>query len=234
MPLPIECDNIDPSHRLQVSKAHKLPLLIDPSEMCALFAFLGAFEIFDVSRPVTEDEIVISHEAFLQAYDRYIENLGQNESEYRQYFSAVFSCSRKALYAQPLSSGKYLVKARSPVIQLQKHHFIYSDTFHSGVNSKESISWGIQFSYPRLYLDPKTKAIGKVDKGESFPNTELFEKCVRWVRNATLATPFLIGNQRKVEPMRLGEKCFAWINHHPGLSKRGLRVDSRKNPSLSH
>lgn len=224
--------HIDPQDRLQVSKSRKLPMLLDSSEMKELLAHLGEFEIFDVSRPVTEENFVISHEQFLQAYAQYVENLGQDESAFKPYFSAVFSCSRSALYAQPLTNGKYLIKAKSPVIQLQRHHFIYSDTFHSGVMGQESISWGVQFSYPQLYLDPHTKGIGKVDN--RFPNTELFKKCAEWVRNHTLPTPFLIGDQKKVEPMRLGKHCFTWINDHPGLKKRGLCVATGKNPPLSH
>ena len=134
----------------------------------------------------------------------------------------------------PLSNGKYLIKQKRPVIQLQRHHFIFTDSFHSGVISKESITWGIQFSYPQLFLDPKTKQIGKVEKNDTFPNTELFSRLAKWVRDNTVATPFVYEEKKMNQPMRLGKECFVWINHHPGLKKRGLYVASRKNPQVSY
>jgi len=45
----------------------------------------------------------------------------------------------------------------------------------------------------------------------------LFQKIKVWIRDNTRATPFLVDGERKNVPMRLGKKCFSWINTHPGL-----------------
>ncbi len=199
-----------------------------------LFSILSPFEIYDVSRPLSLDQAQISQDVFLHNYSQYVEGIQLanlvDETPLRPYFSAIFTSTSDVLYAQALSNGKYLVKSRLPVIQLQRHHFIFSETFHSGVMGKESITWGIQFSYPQLFLDPKTQSIGKVEKNENFPNTELFQRLAKWVRNHTSATPFVVGDQRINQPMRLGKQCFEWINHHPSLKEKKLYVANRKPP----
>lgn len=233
MPLPIEISSPGQEGVMQVSKSRKLPILIDLDEMEELFSFLGPFEIFDVSRKVTEDLAKISKHDFLKHYGAYIEGIKSgkliDEAPLRPYFSAIFTLTPDVLYAIPVGKNEYLIKAKRPVVQLQRHHFIFTDTFHSGVMGEESITWGIQFSYPQLFLDPKTSAIGKVEKNEAFPNTELFQNLAKWVRNFTSATPFVFEGKTINQPIRLGKKCFEWINNHPALKAKKLYVADRKN-----
>jgi len=234
--MPLDLSTPEKEGQLQVSKSRKLPILLDVSEMQSLFETLEPFHIFDVARPVSLEESEISKEDFLTNYARYVQGIKEGHliEENLPIFSSVFTSTRDVLYAMQLENGKVLIKPRLPVIQLQRHHFIYSDTFHSGVIGTDSVTWGIQFSYPQLYLDPQTRAIGKVDRSEKFPNTLLFQRLAKWTRDHTSATPFLIDGKRVNQPMRLGKNCFSWINNHPGLKIRGLHVEPRKNPSNTH
>jgi len=216
---------------LQASKSRKFPILIEREEMEALFDALGDFFLFDASRPQTIETAEISKKDFLQAYGEYISGIKRNElideGILRPLFSAVLTEDPALLYAMRLSNGKVLIKQRRPVIQLQRHHFIFSEvskTYHSGVIGEDSITWGIQFSYPQMYLDPKTRAISKVEKNALFPNTALFECLAKWVRHYTRATPFIYQGEKKNVPMRLGKQCFSWIQEHPGLKKNHLEV----------
>lgn len=235
MPLPIEISTSD--QRMQVSKSRKLPLLLDVDEMADLLNFLGNFEIYDVSRKVTAETAQISKADFLNAYRTYVQGIKSgeliDEAPLRPYFSAIFTVTPDVLYAIPVGKEEYLIKAKRPVVQLQRHHFIFTDTFHSGVMGAESITWGIQFSYPQLYLDPKTNAIGKVEKNPLFPNTELFASLAKWVREYTSPTPFIVHGKTSNQPIRLGKRCFGWINNHPSLKAKNLYVADRKNPQPS-
>ncbi|MDN3506986.1 MAG: hypothetical protein P0S96_07140 [Simkaniaceae bacterium] len=234
--MPLDLSTPEKEGQLQVSKSRKLPILLDTSEMQALFQNLEPFHIFDVARPVNLDEAEISKEDFLKSYALYIQGIKEGNliEENLPLFSSIFTSSPEVLYAMELKNGKVLIKPRLPVVQLQRHHFVYSDAFHSGVMGTDSITWGIQFSYPQLYLDPKTKSIGKVDRSEKFPNTLLFQRLAKWVRDHTSATPFEIEGKKVNQPMRLGKNSFSWINQHPGLKKKGLHVEPRKNPSNAH
>lgn len=238
MPLLIKSSPPNKEGILQVSKSRKLPLLIEEEEMRDLLDALGSFHLFDVSRPLLLEEAEIQKSVFLGHYASYIAGIKQghlvDEIPLRPFFSCAMSFSSDFFYAQQLPNGKYLVKSLLPVVQLQRHHFIYSDQFHFGVMGKGSITWGIQFSYPQFYLDPHTKEIGKVEKNERFPNTALFHTLSKWVRENTRPTPFLLEGKRTNQPIRLGKKCFSWINQHPKLKERGLHVEDRGNSSQIH
>lgn len=233
MSLPIDISSPEKEGILQVSKSRKLPLLLDTDEMDHLLDILTPFTMFDVSRPIDLPKAIIPKDLFSVQYKLYVNGIKQgkliDETLLRPYFSALITLKPKGVFAQLLSNGKYLIKTRLPAIQMQRHHFIFSDTFHSGVMSETSITWGIQFSYPQLYLDPKTSEIGKVEKNDVFPNTELFHRLAKWVRDHTCATPFIVKEKKMNQPIRLGKKCFSWINQHPHLKERGIYVAPRKN-----
>jgi hypothetical protein len=229
--MPLKFSTPDQEGTLHISKSRKLPVLMSASEMRALLSELEPFFIFTVGKPIEVEGAELSKEQFLTDYERYIQGIQAGEliEETSPIFSSVFTTTKDALYAMPLQNGKVLIKSRIPVVQLQRHHFIYSDTFHSGVVGRESITWGIQFSYPQLYMDPKTRAIGKVDKSDSFPNSPLFQRLAKWMRDHTRATPFLIGEVKNNQPMRLGKESFSWIRKHPGLKEKGLDVEVKSD-----
>ena len=225
----LQVSSLEQEGEIQVSKSLKHPLLIDSSEMEALFEALGSFHIFRVSGVLSLDKAEVSKMRFLETYRVYIEGLKKgklvDEKSLRAIFSSVFTVDPEHLFALPVKEDRYLIKVKRPVIQLKLHHFVHSEMdgrFHLGVMAKDSISWGIVFSYPQLFQDPKTKEIIKVRNG--FPNTALFQRLTKWTRTHTLATPMLDGKNRVNVPMRLGKKCFSWINNHPSLKQKNLEV----------
>lgn len=230
---PSKLSSVSQEGTLQGSKAIKYPMLLDIDEMKSLLEVLSPSDLFIVSQPVSKEDAWVSFDQFLQFYAEYINSLKAgvipNEEKISHYFSTILTKDYdEVLYAMPVGKqGKYLIKVLKPVVQLQQHHFYFSpldSTFHSMVMSEESVTWGIQFSYPTLCQDPKTQQIKKVVDSEEFPNTELFSKLTKWVRGSTQPTPFVWKGRRINVPMRLGKNCFSWINQHPGLRKKGLEV----------
>lgn len=208
-------------------------LLIDGDEMRSLFDHLGNFYMFAVGRVVKENEACINHETFLNVYTRYIEILktGQipDEATYRPFFASVLTTSLDHLYALPVGKESQLIRIAKPVVQMQVHCLDYSKAdqkFHPMVFGKDSVLWGVQFSYPQLFEDPQTYAVHKVADTPQFPNTKLFRSLQKWVREETVPTPFIVEEKVINVPMRLGKKCFSWINQHPQFAKKGLRVES--------
>lgn len=214
---------------LQVSKALKFPVLLDDIEMCALMTALGSFYIGVVSEPAALDDLLIEKKTFLEAYKEYVETLKKGEipsvALLRKYFSAVISTDLDAFYAMDVGQERFLLKSVKPVIQMQIHNFLYSpvdEKFHSLVLGRESVTWGIQFSYPQVAQDPKTKAISKVSSDA--PNSTLFTALSRWLREYTRPTPFVVGEKFSNEPMRIGKECFSWIAQHPQLKVKGIHI----------
>jgi len=207
---------------LHLSKALKSQLLLDAEEMRALFDHLPPFSLYNVSQPIAPDRVCF--EDFLEQYAAYVEGIERgeliDEAPLRPYFSALLTTDPSALYAQEVAGGRVLVRAIAPVVQLQGHHFLFSEEqkkFLPAVRGHGSITWGIQISCPQLYQDPKTQEVKKVER--SSPNAALYHQLARWLRSNTLPTPFLFEGERINAPIRLGKRCFPWINNHPQLTK---------------
>ncbi len=219
---------------LQVSKWLKVQVLLDLEEMQQLVQMLGTLYFVVVSEPVKQDEAVIFPNLFLDKYAAYIALLKQgqvpNVDEFRRFFSCAISSTLETFYAIPAGNEKFLIKPKKPVLQLQAHHFFYSDLdgkFHPMVLSTGSISWGLQISYPQLFQDPATRKVVKIVDSPDFPNTALFSKLLKWMRSFTLPTPFEVHGTRINAPIRIGKKSLAWIKNHPQLKQRGIEVGAK-------
>lgn len=216
---------------LRVSKWIKCQVLLDEQEMATLIEELFPLFFCVVSEPVKRGCEIISAAVFLKHYAHYIaclkEGILADTSDFRRYFTTAMTCRTDIIYAIAVGEDKYLIKPIKPVIQLQAHHFFYSDLdkkFHAMVLSPESVTWGVQFSYPQLYQDPKTHRIAKVHASPDFPNTALFAKLLKWLRSHTLPTPFLVKGERINAPMRIGRSCLSWIERHPQLKEKQICV----------
>ncbi len=216
--------------KLHVSKWLKHQLLLSLEEMDALLTLLDP-QIFIGSEIVSEKNALVTKEKFLTIYQSYITALQTGNLPditcARAAFSSILTKNADLLYAMQLGEERYFIRAIRPIIQLQIHQFFFSKidaTFHPMVLGKESVFWGLQISYPQIYQDPKTGAFCKVTATSEFPNTELFMKAAKWLRHATLPTPFLYEGKRINTPMRLGKDCFSWINKHPQLQRLGIGI----------
>jgi hypothetical protein len=215
---------------LQVAKWVKIPLLVDVAEMEDLILnYAPAFKIYDVQRVTDSTEGIYQPEDFLQCYGCYVNYLKARQippiNEFRTFFSAAWSVTDTALYTLPASNGRRLLKASKPVVQSQVNQIRYAQedkVFRTQVFSNDSISWGIQLGFPHLFMDPQTYA---AEKTRTFPNMALFTAIQKWIRNATIPTPFLANGEKINSPIRLGKSCLAWISHHPQLKEQGISID---------
>lgn len=216
---------------LQVSKWLKIQVLLDEHEMQDLLRFLEEVHFVCVSEPISSEEAVVSSAAFLEKYREYVHFLKQSQvplpREFRRYFSSAMAVNLDPFYAIAVGIGKYLIKPIEPVIQLQAHSFFYSrqdGKFHPMVLSEDSISWGLQFSYPQVFQDLKTREVGRVSSNSKFSNNALFAKLSKWIRSHTLPTPFEVGGVKTNSPIRIGKKSLSWIKNHPQLKEKGITI----------
>lgn len=216
-----------PEEEYQAAKWLKVPVLAEAEEFARLFERLKSFSLHLLGRPAKESCLQISPEAFLasiRSWNAKLQSgLAPTMDDCRSVLASALSADPDCLRMQALADGRSIVKIRRPVIQVQAHFFSFSSeekSFHSMVFGKESLFWGIQFSYPQIFMDsgePK-----KVDG--SFANTALFQEIRRWARDETRATPFLVGEEKINVPIRLGKSCFSWIRRHPQLLRCNLGV----------
>lgn len=213
------------------SKWLKHPLLIDEDEMKALLEEIGDCFICHASGVVNKEDAFVSKSKLLEVYSSYVQAIKQgltiNEREVRRFFCNYFTYDLSCLYAVPVAGERLLIKVARPVVQMQFHHFFPSamdGKFHSMVMTDDNVHWGVQFSYPQIFEDPKTHQFFKVNE-QDFPNTILFKKIIRWVRSHTVPTPFIFQGVRTRVPFRLGKSCFGWIRNHSALKAKGIIVE---------
>jgi hypothetical protein len=216
---------------LRVSKALKHQVLLDDNEMRELVDALGTFSFYNIGEVVNAETAIISSATFLAHYAEYVRALKEgrvpDETKVKRYVSAALSVTPDLFYGMQVGENKFLVKPLKPVVQMQLHQFFISDLdekFHPMVLGKDSVAWGIQFSYPQVFQDPKTHEYHRIRETEEFPNTALFLKLSRWLRRATIPTPFIYKGKKVNVPIRIGKQCLSWIHLHPQLQARGLSV----------
>lgn len=215
---------------LQASKWLQLQLLIDEVEMSGLLDALGDFRIFMAGVVCADSEGELSKDAFLQLYESYASALkaGQlpDETRYRAAFSSVFTVDSNDLFQLKVTGNRRIIRVIRPVLQLQMNKMAYSaldGKFRPMVLGKDSIFWGIQFSYPQLYQNKRNEVFKTLDAA-LFPNSELYRRLQAWVRRATVPTPFQTGEITVNSPMRIGKNCLPWINQHPQLIQQNIQV----------
>lgn len=219
-----------PGPGLRASKWLTCPVLLDIPEMQKLLDDLGVFWMFPLGGLIPIDQEQITKKEFIEVYSSYVSALKEgnrpNEDLFRRCFTSAWTVAVDHLYAVRVADGKEIIKIDKPIVQLQHHTCEYSTDdkkFRSMVFGVESMTWGIQFSYPQLYQD-KQLDTHQVDESPRFPNTAFFRALQRWMRQHTIPTPFIVEGKRVNVPIRLGKQCLDWINNHPQLAQRGLSV----------
>ena len=233
---------VDEQSPLQASKWQHIPVLLDLSELTALIKEIMPVRLFHIGSLRTEEELECTVEQFLANYTDYISLLrgeaAVEDHPYRTAFTLALTENLDAVYVVELANGKCIARPYAPVIQLQLHRLSFSSVdrkVRSMVHGENTISWGIQFSFPQLYLDPQTKRVLTGKEFSETPNARKFRLLQRWVRHNSLPTPFLIDGQRVNSPIRLGKTCFSWIAHHPDLvGYKDLTIAVTDSPSQKH
>lgn len=208
----------------QGSKYLKFQVLCDAEELKGLLD--GSFAIYPLTGLVDGEAIDAVH--FIEVYGSWIEGLKEGrepaDGDLRQILAAAFTMEAEALWKQEVPGGRFLIKMGKPVVQVQAHFFTYSpidEVCRPMTMGSGSIFWGLQFSFPQIYQNPKTMEFCEADDS---PNQALFQKIKQWVRDTTRATPFVVGGKRTNVPIRLGKACFSWVRRHPKLIEQKISV----------
>lgn len=218
----------------RASKWLSTHVLLDVSEIKDLLQLFQPV-IVETAGLLSIEKGMIPHEEFLEVYQGY-QNFIQGKKEFdeekvRMTCSSAWTLHSKDFYSLPLGEGKHLIRPRRPVIQLQLHSWAFSE--ESGqirpmIQGKNSIHWGVQFSYPQIFQNPQTQEIHETFKEERFLNTPFFRQLQKWLRKHSIPTTFLIHQKVIRTPLRLGKKCFDWIHQHQQLRQREWKVQIPK------
>ncbi len=219
-----------PSHegQFQAAKWLKIQALLDPVELSDLLSLCPPTWIYPLSGLFALGDVAVPKERLTSVYAEWIDCLKSGQVldpvQLRLWNALCWTRRPEAVWLQEVPGNRYLVKVGEPVVQIQVHYMSYSEAdleFRSMALGQSAIFWGLQFSFPQVYQDPKTLELIEGARGE---NWELFQHIRHYVREETLPTPVMINGKRKNLPMRLGRRCFSWIGMHRALTKQGLSI----------
>lgn len=199
--------------------------LLDIDEMHALCRHLPLFSLYQAGSVLPIGKGTLNLQQFLSAYAAYITALRAGQlppyKQLRHALCAFWSAETDSIAVHAVSETEQVLSPALPLIQLQPHAFCYSPYDHSFrcmVFGPTSIPWGLQWSYPQVYQDPKAKSIHKVAAEPNKPNTLLFRTLQRWMRHHTQPLQVSLQGKRTCLPIRIGPACLKWMHTHPQWS----------------
>jgi hypothetical protein len=211
----------------QGSQWQKYYLLLETNELEILLATLSDVELFHSGSVLPLEEFYVSKNLFLEIYKNALKDL-----TYLSPISFFATSDSKSFVYRSFGDGRGMLHTYYPVLQIQAHAFAVSfdqKRFFPMVLGENSVSWGLQFSFPQLFEDPKTGEVIKVLHPNATCNSGMFSEFRQWVRHFTKAARFSLDGKECFSPLRLGKKCFSWINTHPQFKKHKLEILNIKN-----
>ena len=183
----------------KVSKWLTVAFLVTEGEFSLFLQELGSILIFRTGE-LLEKFGPISHKEWLTEYASY--RIGE------KFRPALLTYESEDVYPME-HQGKFLVYPRYPVIQVREHLFAVTkdNRIQSMVFGKESTRFGLIFSYPQIFYDPREKKIIEVFKDREAPNTVGFRKIQKWVRDYTRPASFMLGGSKVNATFRVSDGC---------------------------
>lgn len=212
----------------EVSKFLTLPMLLLPSELEDLWAHLGKVEIFDISR-ITSSQDSLAFGQLREWMEEYDQSL-LGKQKIRSLGALALTRDRNALSMQQISEERWIIKPCLPVVTMREHTFIYGEDkrFHSHIHGEKAIRWGIELSFPQLFVDGESRQVHHTLKEPQFVNAEVFRRAMQWMRRQTRPVPFEINGVKKWATFRIGLQ--AWERETPmyDLEASGLKLAPRE------
>ncbi len=187
----------------RVSKWLSCSFLVNNQEFSRFLDEMGEFWLFKTGEPIFEPH-EYERGQFQEEYRLYLESL--TTMDFKKLPALLMTYDKKDVYAFEARPGQYLIYPKYPVIQVREHHFIITrdGRIQSGVFGKDATHWGLTFSYPQIFYDPREKKIVQVLKESHSPNTEGFKKIQKWVRDFTRPASFEIEGKKVNATFRKG------------------------------
>lgn len=218
------------------SKWQKIQVLLDPIEMENLLQHLSPFFMFNISAVIPFKKISLTLDAFMDAYQKYIDMLRGKIPKQKIVLTYALSQQIDNFCAISVTPNQYICRALQPEIHLQTYEFLLDSEgkILPQVFSQEAIAWGIQFAYPAIFQNPYTMEVFPATRS-SFLGWKVFSCLRNWLR--THSAPLVVQIQGKniYLPVRLGKKATAWIDEHIdrdkiAISKMSYRKSVKSKP----
>ncbi len=178
---------------MHVSKWQHFHLKLSLEGLSSLFDALSLHHAYLVGQLCTRDACIESLSRFTTTYAQFLQAEEENKTAFRKALTVGLSQDPSVFSLKRLASG-VIVTPHLPYIQVRLSTYTVSDDckVHPGTLGSNAAPWGLQFSYPLLFMNEK-EGIGKnVLTEEGFVNTPLYKKMQKWIREMTKPAKVLV------------------------------------------
>jgi hypothetical protein len=203
-----------------------LAFLVSKEEFRALLEEIVPFYIIKSDALLNKEEGILSLEALIAVYDRYLDGGLSLDKESQFLFQSVWTASLETVYQIEIGAHRAILKIAKPSIIATPYKILYSkeeERFFPMILNKEAHSLGLQLSYPQLYLDPKSRELNKVLLND-FVNNAFFKKIRAWFRKHTYPLQVEIEGIKKVMPLRVTESVKPIISKMKWIEEAKIRL----------
>ena len=173
---------------LEAAKWMRYPVKMSEEKLKNLLDHLDCHAI-NISKVLSEREFLNGRECFEEAYHRYLE--GDID---RASLSIALTKNAETIGVKKVGEGRYIARPLYPVVQIAL--FTYSISNEGKILphalGKNAIPFGIEFSYPSIYRDPKTE---KIENGMLFEAASLWKECTRFLREGFELVKLKVGEE---------------------------------------
>ncbi len=177
---------------------------------------LGSCLIVSPVQILTLETYQLSQESFLERYGRYLDWIGSDpgfpSSKVRNDCTLMISSGPDSFYSVPVAGGFFL-KPGLPVVSVRTYHCFISSldgSLRSMAMNVDSFTFGLEFSYPQIYEDPRTGEFRKTLLDSDSPNTALYKKMTSALRRQTKPLLIEINGNKVAAPFRVGIDSSDW------------------------
>ncbi|MCY3974516.1 MAG: hypothetical protein OXF02_03105 [Simkaniaceae bacterium] len=212
---------------VQGSKWIVLSVLLAGDEFERVFEELLPFSPYNASQLVPESEVVVDPDVLVRAYTSYVGSLQRGEGAVLDevLFSSLLATASDSFYAMR-KGDEVLLRMSRPVIRMAPFYLRFSeerDAFMATMSGVTGFSWGLRFSYPRIYANSREGKVIEVMKEQHEPEARLMKRLIALLRRISRPACFSVEGRKIIADARLGRGCRGWIHRHPGLCKGGIR-----------
>lgn len=197
MSIPLESQSFD----YTPSKWIHLSFFFTTEELKDILSSFEKLYFFSLKNPLYQSEICKSKKDLVDTYDEEIATFLQGEKkEYlKEILPLALTSDPHDLSLKKLADERVLVCIRKPLVLVRPHYFAISE-LDQRITKGNAIFWGIQFSYPLVYIDPVTQ---QIKEGMKAPNAALFTYLRKWARSHTKLAHFKMRGELIKSPYRI-------------------------------
>lgn len=210
--------------RIRQARFVKVAALLSLDHLGELLTALEPLVIARTGALLDPVEIFLEKNALLEPYAGYIGALEgglEPDSAVRPFLSTTLAPSKASFTIDMPRPGRCIARVSEPCIQLRYHTLAYSPidhSFHSMAFGKETIPWGIEFSFAGLIQ--RGGSVEEVDR--TLPAAAQFRTVQKWLRHKTQPALFSGDGWQRRSHVRISPSLIAKMNSHPALE--GLEV----------